>query len=327
MVKKVKKNIVILGPLGQDGKLLSSILSPDEYEIFGICKENTKPERMDFHSKMFNSKLFCTDLVDYSKTKELLDSISPDIIVNFCGITNVFNPWEDIGLLFQQNCIIPLNIMEYIIKTNKDIFFFQSSSSLMYGRSEKSKINHINHLSNFSPIYPYGITKLYTHNFLKEYRIEFGVKCSSGVFFNHESQYRGDNFLTKKVSKFVSEILKGNKGVLKLGDLSSKRDVSHAADFMSGVKYIIENELNDDFIFSSNRLITTEELVNLFFTTYGLNMKDYVVIDDSLIRKEEPCVHGDNTKLLLTGWRPKKTINDLIVDMVEFELNNNEFIY
>jgi GDPmannose 4,6-dehydratase len=315
----MKKNIVILGPLGQDGKLLSSILEKDSYNIFGVCKENTNLERIKFHEENFNTKIFSTDLTSFLNVKTVLDNINPDVIINFCGITNVFNPWENMNSIFKQNCTIPLNIMEYITKSNKDIFFFQSSSSLMYGRSEK---NHINHLSNFSPIYPYGITKLYTHNFLNEYRKNFNLKCSSGIFFNHESQYRGENFLTKKVSKFVSEILKGNKGILKLGDLSSKRDVSHAADFMSGVKFIIENELNNDYIFSSNQLITTEELVNLFFTTYGLDMKDYVVIDDSLKRTEDPCVYGDNTQLMLTGWKPTKTLNDLVVDMVEFELSN-----
>lgn len=320
----MKKNIVILGPLGQDGKLLSSILDEDNYNVFGICKENTDISRIKFHEENFNSKIFSTDLTSYLNVKNVLDDIKPDIIVNFCGITNVFNPWEDMDVMFKQNCTIPLNIMEYISKNNKDIFFFQSSSSLMYGRSEK---NHISHLSNFSPIYPYGITKLYTHTFLNEYRKNFNIKCSSGIFFNHESQYRGENFITKKVAKFISKIIKGEQGILKLGDLSSKRDVSHAIDFMYGVKHIIENELNDDYIFSSCKLVSTRELVELFFSKYGLIMDDFVIQDETLKRKDDICVYGDNTKLMLTGWKPKKNLNDLVVDMVEFELNNENFIY
>lgn len=320
----MKKKIVILGPLGQDGKLLSSILDEDNYNVFGVCKENTNSERIKFHEENFNTKIFSTDLTSYSNVKDILDNINPDVIVNFCGITNVFNPWEDIDLIFKQNCTIPLNIMEYISKNNKDIFFFQASSSLMYGSTEK---NHINHLSNFSPVYPYGITKLYTHNFLNEYRKNFNMKCSSGIFFNHESEYRGEKFLTKKVAKFISKIIKGGEGVLKLGDLSSKRDVSHAIDFMYGVKHIIDNELNDDFIFSSCKLTSTKELVELFFSKYGLDMNNFVVQDESLTRKEDLCIYGDNTKLMLTGWKPKKNLNDLVVDMVEFELNNKNFIY
>jgi len=96
---------------------------------------------------------------------------------------------------------------------------------------------------------------------------------------------------------------------------------------MSGVKHIIDNELNDDFIFSSCKLTSTKELVELFFSKYGLDMNNFVVQDVSLIRKEDLCIYGDNTKLMLTGWKPKKNLNDLVVDMVEFELNNKNFIY
>jgi GDPmannose 4,6-dehydratase len=320
----MRKKIVILGPLGQDGKMLSSLLNSDEFEVYGICKEGTDPKRIAFHSENFNTKIFCIDLSNNSNVVNIFNHIKPNVIVNFCGVTNVFDPWADMNLIFNQNCTIPINVMEYISKNNRDIFFFQSSSSLMYGRSVKQ---HVNHLTNFAPIHPYGITKLYAHNFLNEYRNQFNLKCSSGVFFNHESQYRGEKFLTKKVSKFISKILMGEKGKLHLGDLSGQRDISHALDFMLGIKHIIENDLNDDYIFSSGKLTTTKDLVNQFFYSYGLNMEEFVIYDDSLKRKEEPCVYGDSTKLASTGWKPKKTINDLIYDMVEFESKNQNFIY
>jgi GDPmannose 4,6-dehydratase len=320
----MKKSIVILGPLGQDGKLLSSILDKEQYNLFGITKENTNPKRIILHENEFGGKIYSTDLSIYSNVETLLNKICPDIIVNFCGVTNVFNPWENVDYLFQQNCKIPLNLLEYITKNNKNIFLFQSSSSLMYGRSEKE---HISELSNFAPIHPYGITKLYTHNFINEYRENYGLKCSSGIFFNHDSQYRGENFLTKKVAKFISKILNGEKSSLKLGDLSSKRDISHAVDFMYGVKHIIENKLNENFIFSSSKLTSINDLVKLFFTSYNLEMDKFITIDESLKRKDGPCIYGDSSKLLLSGWSPKKNLNDLVKDMVEFELNNQNFIY
>ena len=164
----MRKKIVILGALGQDGKLLSSILDENDYELFGICKENTNRERILFHEKNFRTKIFCCDLTKYSDVKKILKEIKPNVIVNFCGVTNVFNPWDDMDYKFKQNCVIPMNIMRYIEENDRNIFLFQSSSSLMYGRSETE---HINHLSQFAPIYPYGITKLYSHNFLNEYSI------------------------------------------------------------------------------------------------------------------------------------------------------------
>jgi GDPmannose 4,6-dehydratase len=320
----MKKKIVILGALGQDGKLLSTILEDEKYEIFGICRENTEKSRIDFHEKNFNTKIYKTDLTKFDNVNFIFNKINPDIIVNFCGVTDVFDPWSNMDFILEQNCIIPLNILKYIKEKNPEIFLFQSSSSLMYGRSQKI---HVSHNSNFAPIYPYGITKLFAHNLINEFRQNYNIECSSGVFFNHESQYRGKNFLTKKVSNFISKLIKGEKGILKLGNLSSKRDISHAIDFMYGVKLIIEKRLNDDFMFSSMKLTKTEDLVKLFFTKYGYDMNEFVIQDDNLLRKYEPCVYGDDTKLALEGWKRKKTLDDLVEDMVEFELNNNNFIY
>ena len=318
------EKILIIGALGQDGTILSSILPRDKYKIYGICKEDSDKTKIEFHTKSFGTEFYYCDFTKSEKVNDLLSKIRPNIIVNFAGITNVFNPWSDIDYMYLQNCQIPLNILEYIKKFDKDIYFFQASSSLIYGRSENP---HINHLSSFDPLYPYGITKLFSHNLVNEYRNTFDVKASCGVFFNHESEYRGKNFLSKKVSKFVSEILKGNKTKIKLGNLTSQRDISHAKDFMDGVKFIIENKLNNDYIFSGCKLISMYDFVKMFFDTYNLNIENYLEKDSSLIRKYEPCVYGDNTKLLLEGWKPKYDLNILIKDMVEFELQNKNIPY
>lgn len=318
------EKILIVGALGQDGTILSSILPQDKYKIYGICKENSDISKIQFHSKNFGTEFHSEDFTNSEKVNYLLSKIRPNIIVNFAGVSNVFNPWSDIDYLYLQNCQIPLNILEYIKKFDKDIYFFQSSSSLIYGRSESS---HINHLSNFSPLYPYGITKLFSHNLVNEYRKTFDIKASCGVFFNHESEYRGKNFLSKKVANFVSEILKGQNKKLKLGNLTSQRDISHAKDFMDGVKFIIENKLNDDYIFSSCKLVSIYDFVKLFFDMYGLKFENYLEEDLSLIRKYEPCVYGDNTKLLLEGWRSKNNLESLVKDMVDFELYNKNILY
>jgi len=316
------EKILIIGALGQDGTILSSILPQDGYKIYGVCKENSDKLKIDYHNKKFGTEFHVVDLTNSEKVNTLLSKIKPNIIINFAGVSNVFNPWSDINYLYLQNCQIPLNILEYIKKYDKDIYFFQSSSSLIYGRSETP---HINHLSNFAPLYPYGITKLFSHNLVNEYRKTFDIKASCGVFFNHESEHRGENFLSKKVAKFVSEILKGEKKKIKLGNLTSKRDISHAKDFMDGVKFIIENKLNDDYIFSSCKLTSIYDFVKLFFETYNLKLENFLEEDPSLIRKYEPCVYGDNTKLQLEGWRSKNNLEFLVKDMVDFEFNKKIF--
>jgi GDPmannose 4,6-dehydratase len=318
------EKILIIGSLGQDGTILSSILPKEKYKIYGICKKDSDKLKIDYHKKLFDTEFYYDDFTKSDNVNEILSKIKPNIIVNFAGVSNVFNPWSDIDYLYQQNCQIPLNILEYIKKFDKDIYFFQSSSSLIYGRSKKS---HVSHISNFSPLYPYGITKLFSHNLVNEYRETFDIKASCGVFFNHESQYRGKNFLSKKVAKFVSEILKGKDKKIKLGNLTSQRDISHAKDFMNGVQFIIENRLNDDYIFSSCKLTSIHNFVKMFFDLYDLKMENYIEEDSTLIRKFEPCVYGDNTKLLLEGWNSKYSLETLVKDMVDFELKNENNIF
>lgn len=313
------KKILIIGALGQDGTLLSSILPKNKYEIYGVCKINSKQSKVDYHINNFNTNIIYSDFTNYESVKSILDVINPDIIVNFAGITNVFNAWSDSENLLIQNCLIPINILNYLKDENPNIFFFQALSSLMYA----SVSGPVSELSSHNPMYPYGISKSFVHNSIKEYRKTFNLKCASGIFFNHESQFRGENFIGKVVSKFVAQILKGNDGKLNLGNLNTLRDVSHAEDFMMGVKLIIENEITDDFIFSSNSLVRTRDYIMKFFKNFDLNYQDYVTEDLSKVRTSEPEIYGINEKLMSIGWEPRHTLDDLTKEMVNYELNGN----
>ncbi len=307
---------MIIGPLGQDGNLLCQQLPNDEYEVWGICKKNCKEKRIEDFIKKYNIQIIKSDFTLYNNVQKILSEIEPDIVVNFAGISNVFNPWKNINSIHNLNCKLPINILEYIRKTKKPIFFVQSSSSLMYGNSNELEITEN---SMLSPLYPYGISKAYVHNFIQEYRDKFNIKCCSAIFFNHESPYRSENFLSKKVAIFVAKILNGHNGKLKLGNLSAHKDISHAYDFMFGLKIIIDNKINEDFIFSSNKTIKMLDFVHKFFEIHNLNMLDYVEFSGDG-RLETLSSYGNNSKLKSFGWTPSYDIDKLIKEMVEFEL-------
>jgi len=311
------KKILITGPLGQDGVILTELLQ-DKYELHGVCRMTYPIKKLNDHKKNYNIDLCMSELTDIGYVDWLIKNLNPDIIINFAGETDVINPWLDTYKTFEQNYIIPSNILDSIVKHNKNIFFFQASSSLMYGRSDEKIITEN---SKFSPMYPYGVSKLTTHNLINEYRHQYGLKCSSGIFFNHESNYRNDKFISKKLSTLVSEIIKGNNNRLKLYDLNFNRDISHAEDFMRGVELIIENEINDDFIFSSGHLTNVLEFSKKFFSLHNLNFYDYIDYTDSGNYPNDYSIIGDNSKLKSIGWEPKYDINGLITDMV-----NKEFI-
>lgn len=310
-------SVIITGILGQDGSILSQLLSK-KYKIIGIVSKSTEEKRIiDFLQKRNNVSVVKADLSIKEEVQNLLQKYTPKIVVNFAGVSDTFNPYENIDRINLLNCKIPQNFLEAISEINKEIFFVQSSSSLMYGRSKERIINE---KSQALPLYPYGISKLYSHHLLNEFRNKYNLNVCSAIFFNHESYYRGQNFLSKKVSTTVSKILKGNDAYLNLNSLNSFRDISHAIDFMDGIEIICENKINDDFIFSSATIIKIEEFVRLFFNLYQLDFNKYVKISDNS-RTDDFCIIGDNSKLKSIGWKPKHNIESLIKDMVNMELN------
>ncbi len=311
------QRILITGPLGQDGKIITEKLR-NYYDLFGVCRIKTPLQVFNDHQKKFGINLVMSDLSDLNSVDCLIQNVNPDVIINFAGETDVLTPWGDINKTFEQNVTIPLNLLNSIVKLNRDIFFFQASSSLMYARSQDLIINE---KSNFSPLFPYGISKLTAHNFVNEYREKFSLKACSGIFFNHESFHRSEKFLSKKLSKLVSSIIQGRPYKISLYDLNYYRDVSHAEDFMAGVKLIVDSRINDDFVFSSGESTHVLEFCKRFFTLHNLEFEDYVDYTDSDTYEHQYKIIGDNSKLKSLNWLPKHNTDSLILEMVNKELN------
>ena len=311
------KKVLITGPLGQDGIILTKLLQ-DTHKLFGVCRMLTPYEKIKEHMSKYNIELMVSELSDIDYVETLIKIVKPDIIVNFAGETDVINPWGDVPKTFDQNFTIPNNILSSIVKINPNIFYFQSSSSMMFAKSNDYIINENSHPK---PMFPYGISKLSSHYLVQEYRLKYNLKCSSGIFFNHESFYRSGKFISKKLSSLISDILNGNPKKIKLYDLNYSRDISHSEDFMMGIKLIIEKEINDDFIFSSGVSTNILEFSKTFFSLHNLNFNDYIDYTDSENYVNDYNIIGDNTKLKSIGWTPKYNINELINDMITQELN------
>jgi len=307
------KKVLITGPLGQDGIILTKLLQND-FELFGVCRMLTKIDRFNEHKKKYNINLLLSELGDINYVDHLIKNIRPDIIVNFAGETDVINPYKNTNITYEQNFIIPFNILNTIVKNNLDTFFFQASSSLMFAGS---KTQIIDEYSLYDPMFPYGFSKLSTHLLLKNYRDKYNLKCSSGIFFNHESSLRNDNFLTKKLSNTIKKILNGEHIKLDLFNLNIFRDISHAEDFMTGVKLIIEKQINDDFIFSSGKLTNLLDLTKMFFELYNLDYNDYINYEEKEKSDYNYKILGNNKKLKSLGWEPKYDIKDLINEMIK----------
>lgn len=308
--------IMITGPLGQDGTILTELLQ-NNHKLYGVCRLQTPINRLKEHSKKYNIELLLSNLSDINYVDHLIKVVKPDVVVNFAGETDVVDPWGDVFKTYEQNFIIPVNILKSISKYNRDIFFFQSSSSLMYARSNEKIINEN---SKTSPMFPYGVAKLSSHNILNEYRIKYGIKGCSGIFFNHESVHRNKKFITKKLSTLIYRILNGGNDKIKLHDLNFYRDVSHAEDFMNGVKLILEGSIDDDFIFSSGISTNYLDFSKKFFHLHNLDFYNYIDYTESNNYQNDYNIIGDSSKLKSIGWSPKYTVDKLILDIINKEL-------
>lgn len=300
------KRALILGSRGQDGQFLTEKLLFDGYDVFGVVR----PNRI-----VFGENTVSMDLTDIKNVEFLISEIKPTHIFNFAGVSDVFDPYVNIDFSYQQNCMIPQNFLNSILKLDKSIRFFQSSSSLMYGRSNKTKINEE---TATSPLYPYGITKLYSHNLIKEYREQFNLFCCSGIFFNHDSEKRGSNFLTQKIILGIKDIIDKKINTIKLGNIDVYRDISYAGDFMDGVKLIMESDSPNDYVLGSQKLTSIRDFISKSFDYVGLDYKNYIEQDKDFIRPENNIILvSDTTKIKNNlGWGTTKNIDEIIKIMI-----------
>jgi GDPmannose 4,6-dehydratase len=300
------KIALILGSKGQDGQFLTEKLLSDNYKVFGVIRPNQISD---------NKNTISVDLTDIKNVEFLISELKPTHIFNFTGVSNVFNPYDNLDYSYKQNCLIPQNFLNSIVRYNKSIRFFQSSSSLMYGRSTVQKINEE---TPTSPIYPYGITKLYTHNLIKEYREQFGLFCCSGIFFNHDSEKRGPNFLTQKIILGIKDILDKKTNSIELGNIDVYRDISYAGEFMDAVKLIMESNNPTDYVLGSEKLTSMRDFIKKSFNYVNLDYKNYIEEDKDFIRsKDNIILISDTTKIKNNlGWETTKNIDDIIKIMI-----------
>ena len=291
------------------------------YEIYGIIRKESSIEKIQWIKSLIpDIKISFENLTNKDDVLSLISRVNPDEIYNFAGYTNIFNPWENLDLVYQLNCKIPQNILESIVLVNNKIKFFQASSCLVFGRTY---LNSQNEDTPSSPIHPYGITKLYADNLVKEFRIKYKIFACSGIFFNHESERRGENFLTKKVTMSISNIVNLKQKKLTVGDIDVYKDMGCAYEFMDAVFLMMQKETPEDYVIGTGTLSYMSDFVKECFITANLNMDDCIELDKSLFREKNNNILVADIKKIKKdlNWSPKLSIIDIAKKMMNYELN------
>mgnify|MGYP001209669539 CR=1 FL=1 len=286
-----KKNCLVLGSTGQDGSLLSQSLLRQGFTVFGTCRKDQKI--CANHKKLNidkNIKLCQINLSNTSKIRQLIEEIKPVEIYNMAAQSSVAKSFSIPQETFESIVLITLQILEACKEINYQGRIFFAGSSEMYG-ANKSKIT-INSRKN--PSNPYGIAKLCSYNLVKMYREIHKLRCVTGIFFNHESQLREKNFVTHKIVEAAIKCQKHPKLKITLGNLDIFRDWGWAEEYIEAATIINRSDKDKDYIICTGEKMQLKQFVEIAFQEKGLDWKDHIILDKSLIRPSDMHIsYGD----------------------------------
>ncbi len=315
-----KKIAFITGINGQDGSYLAEYLLELGYEVHGIIRRNSSVESQQsrFTEKVRNSvHIHYGDLLDQGGLEKLLDLIQPDEIYNLAAQSHVRISFDIPQFTVQSNAIGVLNILEAFRRSCPKAKFYQASSSEMFGNSVDAD-GFQRETTQMNPVSPYGCSKVFGYNIVRNYRNAYKLHVCNGILFNHESPRRASNFVTNKVVKTAVEIKLGLADKLELGNMDSFRDWGHSKDYVRAMHAIINHHTPDDFVVSTMSTHSVRQMVEYVFERLGMDYTLYVTQNEKFIRPEElKYLKGDSTKIRKTlGWVPEYTFETLMDDMI-----------
>jgi GDPmannose 4,6-dehydratase len=339
----MNRNAIITGITGQDGSYLAELLIEKQYNmLYGLIRRssNFNTNRIDHiidHPKLI---LKYSDLTDIGNLMHIIKTASTGCdrleIYNLGAMSHVKISFEIPSYTYNVNALGIVNILECVraLDIIDKTRIYQASTSEMFGNTSiPQNENTIMH-----PCSPYGAAKHFAYNMTKIYRESYGMFIGNGILFNHESPRRGNTFVSKKIINGVKKYIQNPKSVLKLGNIYSKRDWGHAKDYVHMMWLIIQHDIPDDFVISSNFTLTVKEFVNKAFNHVGIDIEwknkgiheiaidssngnVVVAIDEKYFREFElNTLFGDSSKAEnILGWKRQYNIDTLIEDMFSSE--------
>jgi GDPmannose 4,6-dehydratase len=319
------KKAFITGINGQDGSYLSEYLLDLGYEVHGIIRRNSIPENQQSRlTDEVRNKLhiYYGDLLDQGSLERLISDIQPDEIYNLAAQSHVRISYDIPQFTVQTNANGVINILEAYRRACPNARFYQASSSEMFG-SSVDEDGFQRETTIMNPVSPYGCSKVFGYNIVRNYRNAYKLHASNGILFNHESPRRGSNFVTNKVVKTAVEIKLGLKDKLVLGNMDSYRDWGHSKDYVRAMHLIINNDTPDDFVVSTMVTNSVRDMVEYVFNKLELDYTKYVSQDHKFTRPEElSYLKGDSTKIrTMLGWIPEYTFETMLDEMIEHWLD------
>ena len=306
------KKVLITGINGMDGTFMAQFLLNKGYEIFGLTRK--KPP-----NPIKGVKYVLGDLSNTESLHSCLGSVKPNEIYNLGAESQIKPSWDRPKQHLQVNGISIIDFLEYIRTKSPHTKLFNAGSAEMFGFAQESPQTEN---TKFSPRNPYGSVKVYAHDMVRHYRNEYNIFGCSGILYNHESELRGLQMVTRKITNGVAKISLGLSNKIMLGNLDAIRDWGYVLDYCEAMWMILQHDKSDDYIISSGVPKTIKDFLDSAFKVVGINeWSQFIDINKQFIRplEEFPLV-GDNTKLKTIGWTPKTTFNKMVKTMVLYDI-------
>ena len=317
------RKALLTGITGQDGHHLTKLLLSKNYEVHGLVSKERDHRYMSLTRNFPSARLQDGDLADYLSLVKVINVVEPDEIYNLGALTFVGESFKNPEVTANVTGLGTLRLLEAIRNSlvNRDIRFFQATSSEMYGLAQEVPQNE---KTPFHPRSPYAVAKTFSHFITQNFREAYGMHASSGILFNHEGEYRGYEFVTRKITQNVARIKLGMQTRFSLGDLNPKRDWGYAGDYVEDMWQMLQQDAPGDFVIATGVSHSVLEFVEASLQCAGLygQVSDYVDFDESLVRPADvPSLLGDSSKARKElGWVPKIDFYGLVELMVENDL-------
>ncbi len=320
------KKALVTGITGQDGSYLAELLLEKGYEVHGIVRRSSSfnTERIDHlyvdpHDR--NARLFLHygDLNDASSLQTIVADVQPDEVYNLGAQSHVRVSFDIPEYTAEITALGTVRLLEAIRKLGVKCRFYQASSSELYGKVVETPQKET---TPFHPRSPYAAAKAYSFYITQNYREGYGLFATNGILFNHESERRGETFVTRKITRAVGRIKHGLQTDLFLGNLDAKRDWGHAKDYVEAMWLMLQHKVPDDFVIGTGETYSVRTFAEKAFEQVGLDHKDFVKIDPRYFRPAEvDLLLADPSKAKRDlGWKPKIGFDELVKRMVESDL-------
>ena len=314
------KRVLITGINGMDGSHLADFLLTKGYEVFGMERRTSYPNRLNTKHLEGKITFINGDLTDQNSLRRCLVKSNPHEVYNLAAQSFVGESWNTPEQTGDVTGLGALRMLEAIREYGKDIKYYQASTSELYGRMVE---NPAKETTPFYPRSPYGVAKLYGHWITKNYRESYDMFNVSGILFNHESERRGVEFVTRKITDGVARIHLGLSDYVTLGNLDAKRDWGYSPDYVQSMWMMLQQDEPDDYVIATGKEHTIREFLDAAFTTVDItDWEKYVLQDERYMRPAEVAVLvGDSTKAKeKLGWTPTTPFEEMVRRMVKNDI-------